>query len=138
MQALIHSHVATAQHLPHHRSVKISTYGILFFGTPHQGGEGVAWGKRAARIASIYVNTNTRILHHLERDSEWLQRQLQEYASISNSFVTKFAYETYPTPIFAGGSLVVSRNLHSQNTGSSIFALSVFSIGVQRLLVNLS
>ena len=63
------------------------------------------------RIASIFVNTNNRVLHHLERDSEWLQRQLEEYPPISSNFVTKFAYETYPTPILAGGSLVVSGEL---------------------------
>ncbi|MCJ1346709.1 hypothetical protein MMC31_004927 [Peltigera leucophlebia] len=53
-------------------------------------------------MASIFVTTNNGILQHLERDSEWLQQQLGQYAPISRDFVTKFAYEMLPTPIALG------------------------------------
>jgi hypothetical protein len=43
----------------------------------------------------------------LERDSEWLQQQLGQYAPISGDFVTKFAYEEYATPTASGGSIMV-------------------------------
>ena len=52
-------------------------------GTPHQGGEGVAWGKRLVNVASIFVKTNDNLLNILERDSEALQQQLGQYAAIS-------------------------------------------------------
>jgi len=83
---------------------------LLFLGTPHQGVEGAAWGKILANIASIFIETNTNLLKHLERDSDWLQQQLQQYAAISNEFVTKFAYECYPTHIALAKSIVVSYN----------------------------
>jgi hypothetical protein len=88
-------------------AIKLSTYGLIFLGTPHQGGEGVAWGERLVAIASIFVQTNKSLLQHLQRDSEWLQLQLNQYLGISDEFVTRFAYETLPTTIAPGKSIVV-------------------------------
>ncbi|KAG9250683.1 uncharacterized protein F5Z01DRAFT_640089 [Emericellopsis atlantica] len=48
-----------------------------------------------------------RLLKHLERDSEWLQQQLGQYAPISNDFMTKFGYEEYETPTVLGHSIMV-------------------------------
>ncbi|KAH0535996.1 hypothetical protein FGG08_007113 [Glutinoglossum americanum] len=107
LTALIHSHLTHSRHLSKHRAIKTSTYGIIFMGTPHQGGEGVAWGQRLVNVASIFVNTNDKLLSVLERDSETLQNQLAQYTSISTDFVTKFAFETYPTPLVFGKALMV-------------------------------
>ncbi|KAI6080112.1 P-loop containing nucleoside triphosphate hydrolase protein, partial [Hypoxylon rubiginosum] len=105
--ALIHSDAARqgAQH--EHRSVKTSTYGILFMGTPHQGGNGVQLGRALVNIASIFVAADDRISKHLERDSEWLQQQLGQYGPISGEFVTKFAYEIYETHTKLGYKILV-------------------------------
>jgi hypothetical protein len=79
----------------------------MFMGTPHQGGEGVAWGKRLVGVASIFVKTNDRLLNILERDSEALQQQLGQYTPISGDFDTKFAFETKATPLALGSSIIV-------------------------------
>lgn len=79
----------------------------MFMGTPHQGGEGVAWGKRLVNVASIFVKTNDKLLNILERDSEILQQQLSQYNSISSDFETKFAFETKPTPLALGKAMIV-------------------------------
>ena len=76
-------------------------------GTPHQGGEGVAWGKRLVNVASIFVKTNDRLLNILERDSEILQQQLAHYNSISGDFETKFTYETKATPLALGKAMII-------------------------------
>lgn len=60
-------------------------------------------------VASIFVRADDKILKHLEQDSEWLQQQLDQYGPISNDFVTKFAYETYPTTIALGTAILVSK-----------------------------
>lgn len=86
----------------------MSTYGIIFMGTPHQGGHGVQMGKLLANVASVFVATNTRLLQHLEYASESLQQQLSLYTSISNCFVTKFAFEIYETPTAMGHSFMVT------------------------------
>ena len=77
-------------------------------GTPHQGGNGVPLGEIMLKVASIFVKADDRLLKHLERDSEWLQQQLGQYGPISGDFVTKFAYEIYPTPIALGRTMIVS------------------------------
>lgn len=82
-------------------------------GTPHQGGSGVHLGELMLNMASIFVKANNRILQDLERDSEWLQQQLGQYAPISGDFVTKFGYETYPTPIVVGNKIMGSTILNS-------------------------
>ncbi|CAN9171071.1 unnamed protein product [Alternaria alternata] len=105
--ALIHSDAARRGALEEHRAVKLSTYGILFMGTSHQGGSGVALGKLMVNVASVFVAADDRLLQHLERDSEWLQQQLGQYGPISSDFVTKYAYEEYATPTVLGQSILV-------------------------------
>jgi hypothetical protein len=79
----------------------------MFMGTPHQGGEGVAWGKRLVNVASIFVKTNDKLLNILERDSEVLQQQLGQYTSISSYFETKFAFETKAMSLALGQAIIV-------------------------------
>lgn len=106
---MIHSETAREGALEEHRSIKLSTYGIFFMGTPHQGSSGGAYlGEPIINVASIFGTTNNRVLQNLERDSEWLQQQLGQYAPISRDFVTKFAYEMLPTPIALGRTVMVS------------------------------
>ena len=99
--------MAHSGHLRYHRAIKTSTYGIIYMGTPHQGGEGVSWGQVLVNIGSVFINTTDKLLNVLEKDSEILQSQLAQYAAISSDFVTKFAYETYPTPIVRGYKMIV-------------------------------
>ena len=80
-------------------------------GTPHQGGSGVHLGELVLKVASIFVTADNKILKHLERDSEWLQQQLGQYAPISHDFVTKFAYEMFPTLIALGITIMVCISL---------------------------
>jgi hypothetical protein len=91
-----------------HRSIKLSTYGVMFMGTPHQGGSGVGFGRLMINVASVFVAADDRLLRNLERDSESLQQQLGQHAPISGDFGTKFAFEKYATPIVLGRSMVVS------------------------------
>ena len=107
LEALIHSDAARKGALEEHQWIKLSTHGILFMGTPHQGGHGVHFEETMLKVASIFITADNKILKHLERDSEWLQQQLSQYAPISSDFVTKFAYETLPTPTAIGQSIMV-------------------------------
>src|SRR5271168_3861667 len=101
MQALIHSNAAQQGGQEEQRSIKISTYGIVFMGTP-QGGNGVQFGQVVANIASVFVGADDQLLKRLERDSEWLQQQLGQFQPISGDFMTTFAYEAYSTPTALG------------------------------------
>ena len=77
-------------------------------GTPHRGGRGVQMGKLLVNIASVFVAADDRLLKYLEKDSEWLQQQLEQYGPISGDFVTKFAYEEYKTPTAMNHSILVN------------------------------
>lgn len=76
-------------------------------GIPHQGGCGVQLGKLLVNVVSVFVAADTRLLQHLERDSEWLQQQLGQYGPISGDFVTNFAFEVYERRTVMGHSLMV-------------------------------
>ncbi|CCX33417.1 Similar to Nephrocystin-3; acc. no. Q6AZT7 [Pyronema omphalodes CBS 100304] len=105
--ALILSSSRNERHLPEQKSVKLSTCGILFMGTPHQGGSGVTLGKLAVNIMSLYRYTNQEYLIHLERNSEWLEHQHSLYLPISADFRTVYFYETEKTKLPGGGRLHV-------------------------------
>jgi hypothetical protein len=78
-------------------------------GTPHQGSSEVQFGKLIINIASVFMAADDRVLKHLERDSKWLQQQLGQYEPINEDFMTKFAFEEYPTPTVLGHSIMVCR-----------------------------
>ena len=108
--------------LEEHRSIKLSTHGIMFMGTPHQGGSGVALARLIVNVASAFTAADDQLLKHLERDSESLQQQLGQYTPISRDFVTKYAFEEYPTPTVLGRSMIVSRRIN--NLQSLLFLLT--------------
>jgi hypothetical protein len=81
-------------------------------GTPHQGGNGVQLGRILANVASVFMATDDSLFKHFERDSEWLLQQLGQYGPISGEFVTKFAYEEYPTSVAPGKQILVSEMPH--------------------------
>ena len=107
-QALLHSNFSTPSHLPEHLSIKQSTYGIFFFGTPHTGSGGAAWATALLKIGSAFASTNTLVVKHLTTNSEWLRQQIDQFTGISENFKMIFCYEGYPTPLVLGRSTVVS------------------------------
>src|SRR5882757_5272991 len=94
-------------HNEHHKAVELSTYGLLFLGTPHLGAEGVDLAMRVLGIQSIFTNTNEIVLKDLQLHCEALQQQLDQYTPISHKYATKFYYEMYETKLFTGRSQMV-------------------------------
>lgn len=105
-KALLHSDRVRTGNLEEQRSVKLSTSGIIFMGTPHQGGQGVTIGKILLNLAKLQGNTNNRLLDHLQEHSEYLEQQNSEFASISRDFDIRFAYET--KPVLVGGLTILA------------------------------
>jgi hypothetical protein len=83
---------------PHHKAVELSTYGILFLGTPHQGADGIDLAKLLLGIQSIYSKTNDAVLKDLQSHSPALQQQLSQYTPISGNYETKFYFELLSNP----------------------------------------
>ena len=99
MKALIHAESAKIGHLERHKSIKLSTYGIVFMGTPHQGTD-ITLGNLILGIASVVIKTNPNLVENLKRDSELLGDQSRSYLGISDDFATIYCYETKPIPPF--------------------------------------
>lgn len=89
----------------HHKSLELSTYGINFLGTPHQGTDAADLGNLLLLIQSIYSDTNNAVLRDLGPHNSALQQQLSQYAAISGTYNTKFFYETLDTVLWKAGGI---------------------------------
>jgi hypothetical protein len=107
-KALIHANNTHKDHLAHHKEIELSTCGIVFLGTPHLGSDIVSLARFLLQIQSVFSSTNDTLLRHLERDSEMLQLQLSQFASIIGRFDIKFFFEAYPTRLPGGVQRVVN------------------------------
>jgi hypothetical protein len=112
LQALVTCDSARRGHKEQYRSIKLSTYGIMFFGTPHAGATGADFQAFLTSICRIVVPGTNRILRHLRRDSEHLQHLSELYLPISLDFKTIFFYEEYETPLIGGMSMMVNYDGH--------------------------
>ncbi|PVF91601.1 hypothetical protein CPB86DRAFT_688035, partial [Serendipita vermifera] len=94
------------------RYIKVSTYGILFFGTPHSGANNVELAQWMGKLLSVYTFTDDTILKDLNRDSTELQSIQTFYLGASGRIKSIFFYEVLPTPLMKGvAELIVPRGL---------------------------
>ncbi|PVF91312.1 hypothetical protein CPB86DRAFT_820593, partial [Serendipita vermifera] len=95
-----------------YRCIKVSTYGILFFGTPHSGANNVELAQWMGKLLSIYMFTDDTILRDLNRDSTELQSIQTFYLGASERIKSVFFYEVLPTPLVKGvAEVIVPRGL---------------------------
>ena len=112
LKALIICHNQSLESKGHLRDVLVSTHGVLFFGTPHSGTNGVALLQFMNRLLSVYMKTTDRVLQHLEANSSELENIQSMYLSASEGLNAVCFYEEYPTPI-VGGRQELARTIHS-------------------------
>jgi len=105
--ALVTCDLARQGHNEEQRSIKVSTYGIMFFGTPHAGANGVEFQTLLNNIGQIFVPGNSRILRLLNRDSDHLCYLTTLYSAINSDFKTICFFEEYNTPLFMGASVMI-------------------------------
>ncbi|KAF8515041.1 hypothetical protein BU17DRAFT_68120 [Hysterangium stoloniferum] len=117
----------------HHKEIHLSTYGIVFLGTPHQG---IDIAPRAAQILGIASRTNirksnTKLLKHLKPHSERLQVLQSHFNDIANDFVIKSVYEVYETPLI--GRLVPRESAVMQGaTNAEVFGINANHIEIAK------
>ncbi|KAF8522704.1 hypothetical protein BU17DRAFT_44398 [Hysterangium stoloniferum] len=88
--------MANERHLLQYKWISLSTYGILFLGTPHQGTDIVL------KFISLCCRPNNILLKHLISHSELLQDQNSDFNPIAADFQMKFFYENFPTLLTDG------------------------------------
>ncbi|PVF97062.1 hypothetical protein CPB86DRAFT_707945 [Serendipita vermifera] len=92
------------------RQIKVSTYGILFFGTPHSGANRVGLARSVGKLLSVYMFTDDSMLNDLDHNSNQLENIQTFYLDASKRIKSIFFYETDPTPMVSGiAELIVPR-----------------------------
>ena len=91
------------------------TYGILFFGTPHNGSGMARPAKNFMKFASAIVprkiaRFETSLLIGLEQDSETLQNITQDFASLMARYHVFFFWEQLPTDLKYSKDCIVKRD----------------------------
>ena len=104
-QALIHSYLGEE-----YQAIGLSTCGIIFMGTPHNGGRGaiVTLGKTMIRLSSLFVSTNIKLLVHLEPYAQLLWDIEEQYGRMPKEYRTIFAFEERKTMVPVLGRKYVS------------------------------
>ena len=101
-RALIYSSEIRGSHTERLRSIFISTYGILFLGTPHKGADLAKWGSRLEAIASVVmpkrvIDSNDKLVNALKKENETLQVIDRQFIQIISRFHVFFFHEGKPT-----------------------------------------
>ncbi|PVF93981.1 protein prenylyltransferase [Serendipita vermifera] len=92
------------------RQIKVSTYGVLFFGTPHSGANGIGLARSVGKLLSVYMFTDDSMLNDLNHNSAQLENIQTFYLDASKRIKSIFFYETEPTPMVSGiAELIVPR-----------------------------
>lgn len=101
-RALVYSSSRTSAHVEHLHSIFVSTYAVLFFGTPHSGTDKGAWLAAAAHnngVAQDRPCTDTQLLLAIGKDSETLQAITDHFAAIMKQFRIFFFWEELVTDL---------------------------------------
>ncbi|KAI7975887.1 hypothetical protein EIK77_005637 [Talaromyces pinophilus] len=87
--------------LRHLRSIYISTFGILFLGTPHTGSDVAKWGVLLQKICSAvlpkkFMDTSPQLIETLKSNNEVLQNINRLFNDFFSRFHVYFFHETKP------------------------------------------
>ena len=110
-KALIYSKNRTAPTVSHEHDIFTSTFGILFFATPHAGSSKAAWGSyldKMSRLINPQLSRST-LLPALEVESETLQNITDQFIPMMRNFRIYFFWEDQKTDLkFLGKDYIVS------------------------------
>lgn len=114
-RTLIHCRNVTNEKIEHLRSVFVSTYGILFLGTPHNGSDMAKWGSLLQNICSAVLpkkimESSSQLVRALQTDNETLQNINSLFAEILPRYHIYFFHETRSTDVKGTRQLIVDES----------------------------
>lgn len=102
-RAIAYSESRRGAKISHLHSIYTSTYGLLFFGTPHQGSSKAHLLSSLIKIASLtpskILQTESALLNALKTESEILQNITDQFVPLMNRFRIVFYWETKKTDL---------------------------------------
>jgi hypothetical protein len=88
-----------ASQVERYTSIRSSTYGVVFFATPHRGSAGIPLGKVAAQIVrAVYAMPTINFLEAVERDSIFASTQIDDFRRQSGNLNVLSFFETRASP----------------------------------------
>ncbi|RBR08675.1 uncharacterized protein FIESC28_10129 [Fusarium coffeatum] len=103
-QALLYSSDTHEPHLQDLRSIFVSTFGLIFLGTPHMGSDAASWGLVLqamvdAVIPKRIIYSEPVLLRTLKKDSETLANISNHFLDIYRRFEVHMVHENQKTDI---------------------------------------
>ncbi|CAG8083748.1 unnamed protein product [Penicillium salamii] len=106
-KALIYASTCTSAKMTHLHSVFTSTFGLIFFGTPHEGIEKARWSLLAKGLKGV-LKDRSHLIASMEKKSETLQTISQQFSPLLKNFHVHNFWETIETSRSIGSGLIVS------------------------------
>ncbi|KAJ3573630.1 hypothetical protein NPX13_g4628 [Xylaria arbuscula] len=135
-RALLYSNdLRTSQH-EDYRSIYVSTYGLVFLGTPHTGSDIATWGSvlqamSDAVVPKSFFQSESVLLKTLKRDNETLQNINNHFLDVYQRFKILMAHENHKTDFKGTRALVVDSNSASpQLPGVTYYAIEATHSGM--------
>jgi hypothetical protein len=98
-QALVHARLADT-----YAQIDKATYGIVFFGTPHGGGNNAKVGSLAADIAKFLAHRDDNsFMEALKKNSFYGEQNRDDFLHLAKDFAFLSFYEANPTRKFKVG-----------------------------------
>ncbi|KAK0624326.1 ribonuclease-like protein p/mrp subunit [Immersiella caudata] len=114
-RALVYSASRTAQRIEHLRSIFVSTYGILFLATPHDGTDKAKVASFARKLVDScmpnkLVDTSPQLVEALATGSEVLQEITDNFTPLMKRFCLYFFWEQNKTDLVTTYDYVVDQS----------------------------
>ncbi|CAI7648569.1 unnamed protein product [Penicillium glandicola] len=106
-KALIYASTCTSAKMTHLHSVFTSTFGLIFFGTPHEGIEKARWSLLAKGLKGV-LKDRSHLIASMEKRSETLQTISQQFSPLLKNFYVHNFWETLETSRSIGSGYIVS------------------------------
>lgn len=110
-RALEHSDSVRVADHEDYRSIYVSTYGIIFLGTPHDGSELASWGAAlqgmAGHVPRKFFDSEPVLIETLRKDNETLDNININFLNIYQRFKIHMVHENQKTDLKGTKSLIV-------------------------------